>query len=206
MRNVFILGDSYSTFAGYIPEGYSAYYPNLDVSTVEQTWWMRLLLENGDRLLQNNSWSGSTVGYTGYDGIDCSKTTSFIYRYKRLKADGFFRQNHVDVIYIFGGTNDDWCGAPLGEPNDEPNEQALYFVLPAVCWLFQSLKADLPETEVIFILNTGFKTELTDGICSAASRYGIKCVKLRDIDKIDGHPTAKGMADIARQITEGERS
>lgn len=26
MRNLLIFGDSYSTFAGYIPEGYAAYY------------------------------------------------------------------------------------------------------------------------------------------------------------------------------------
>ena len=40
--NVCILGDSYSTFRGHIPEGNSAYYPYKDVDDVlqvEHTWW-----------------------------------------------------------------------------------------------------------------------------------------------------------------------
>ena len=66
LKNVFILGDSYSTFEGYIPEGYVAYYrpdgpsylrkkPELekndnDVFSVEQTWWYNLVKENGQLL------------------------------------------------------------------------------------------------------------------------------------------------------------
>ncbi len=41
--NLFILGDSYSTFEGYIPEGYAAWYinagkPETDVTRLDQTW------------------------------------------------------------------------------------------------------------------------------------------------------------------------
>ena len=71
MRNILILGDSYSTFEGCIPEGYATYYPALDVTRAEQTWWSRVLRATGARLAQNNSWSGSTVCHTAYDGVDC---------------------------------------------------------------------------------------------------------------------------------------
>ena len=40
-KKVSILGDSYSTFKDYNPEGYNPFYPdaNNDVKEVEQTWW-----------------------------------------------------------------------------------------------------------------------------------------------------------------------
>lgn len=48
LGNLFIMGDSYSTFEGYVPDPYEVYYSkstaeNTDVNSVEQTWWMRLI-------------------------------------------------------------------------------------------------------------------------------------------------------------------
>ena len=83
MKNVMIFGDSYSTYEKYIPEGYDTYYPCLDVRSVEETWWSKLVNAIDGKLLENNSWSGSTIGYTGYENTDCSQFNSFIYRYKK---------------------------------------------------------------------------------------------------------------------------
>ncbi len=74
LGNIFILGDSYSTFTGYIPDGYRAYYTpqgpyyiaeNSDlklekeqVCKVEQTWWYNLSKDYGV-LIRNCSWSGT---------------------------------------------------------------------------------------------------------------------------------------------------
>ena len=72
--NTLIIGDSYSTFKGYIPEGYAPYYTNepgnTDVRRVEETWWHQLQAETDCRILLNNSWSGSTICYTGYNDVD----------------------------------------------------------------------------------------------------------------------------------------
>ena len=87
MNNILIFGDSYSTYEGYIPDGYATYYPSLDVLTVDETWWMRYIKKINGNLIQNNSWSGSTICYTGYNG-DCSHTNSFIYRYMEGKQEG----------------------------------------------------------------------------------------------------------------------
>ena len=43
-KNVMIMGDSYSTYGGYIPEGYNTYYSDERaaapvVKGVEKTWW-----------------------------------------------------------------------------------------------------------------------------------------------------------------------
>ena len=104
---VIIFGDSYSTYSGYIPEGYAVYYSGKrenppDVSDVSRTWWHSLISETGSELVMNNSWSGSTICYTGYNGVDCSKTNSFIYRLERLFSDGFFNQNNIAFVLLRG--------------------------------------------------------------------------------------------------------
>ena len=48
IENVFILGDSYSTYEGYIPEGYDPCYGDYvengtDVHQVEKTRWHQLI-------------------------------------------------------------------------------------------------------------------------------------------------------------------
>ena len=85
LGNVLIIGDSYSTFEGYIAEGCAPYYgrserkPESDVSAVEETWWHRLIAENDANLLLNSSYSGTTINnatnlrstgyYSGYSSI-----------------------------------------------------------------------------------------------------------------------------------------
>ena len=144
--NTIILGDSYSTFANYVPDGYEVYYfeegrPETDVTKVSQTWWYQVVAEANLNLVLNNSWSGSTIGYTGYNNTDCSQSSSFIYRFNELIEQGFFDKNKVDTVFVFGGTNDSWSDAPLGTikyENWENND--LYSVLPAICYFFKALK------------------------------------------------------------------
>ena len=68
-KTVSILGDSGSTYKGYVPDGYSCFYPypTSDFGDVNQTWWMRTINNLGMKLLKNNSWSGSCVS-TGTGG------------------------------------------------------------------------------------------------------------------------------------------
>jgi len=103
LGNVIIFGDSYSTYKGYIPEGYAVFYSGErvtppDLPNVEKTWWKIVLDANESNLIQNNSWSGSTIGYTGYDSADCSKSSSFIYRLEKLIDEGFFEENIIDLF------------------------------------------------------------------------------------------------------------
>ena len=112
-----ILGDSYSTFEGYIPEGHVVYYSPKDehnsrVTRVEQTWWHQLMAATDSELVLNNSWSGSTICYTGYEKEDYTHLC-FNTRLDKMYDEGIL--DDIDTLLIFGGTNDDWCGAPEGE-------------------------------------------------------------------------------------------
>lgn len=207
LGNVLIIGDSYSTFKGYIPEGYGPYYSeaeskNTDVRKVTETWWHALISETGSTLLQNNSWSGSTIGNTGYDGRDFSHC-SFVNRIEQLHETNFFTDNTVDTVFVFGGTNDSWSGAPLGEPKyREWTKEDLYCVLPAMCCMFDKLKKYKGEnTHVYVLLNSGdLKAPMIELFHSLCEKYGCDCIPIPKLDKKSGHPTVQGMKDIKAEI------
>ena len=207
INNFMILGDSYSTHKDAIPENYAYYYctdgrgedPRETKMLPTETWWGRFV-ENGARLILNNSYSGSTIGYTGYRG-DCSTTTSFIFRYLTLRDNGFFAENKIDTLFVFGGTNDSWANAPLGcEMYSDWKKEDLYSVKPAICYLMSKMKEDLPDTRIVFIANCEIKAEIIECIKNAAERIGVECVELTGVDKNNGHPTILGMSQIYEQV------
>lgn len=206
MKNALIFGDSYSTFEGYIPEGYATYYApqfgGCDLTRVEETWWHPLMEDNRMHLVRNDSWSGSTVCYTAYEGVDCSETSSFISRLERLERDGFFRENEIDTVFVFGATNDSWNEfAKNGDLMLEGwKKEDLYFVLPALGYFFCRLREILPNAKIYAIVNTELDAGVTEGISRAARAFGAKPVVLRDIDKENNHPTVRGMAQIKHQV------
>lgn len=207
-KSVVIFGDSYSTYEGCIPEGYACYYTSkgraenhVTKMKKEETWWMRLLNKTGWNLLLNNSWSGSTVCHTGWNGVDCSHINSFIYRFRQLRDNGFFKENKVDTVLVFGGTNDSWSNAPLGEIKlADFEEKDLYNVLPAFGYLMSEMKSALPEADIYFLVNSDLKPEVGECIEKAGKHFGVNVIKLHDIDKREGHPTPLGMETICEQV------
>ena len=206
LGNMMIFGDSYSTYAGYIPAGYAVYYSGHregapDVSDVKKTWWGRILETTDATLIQNNSWSGSTIGYTGYNNTDCSHSSSFIYRLEKLVDEGFFESHTIDTLFVFGGTNDSWSNAPLGKLTyDRVEESDCFNVLPAIRFFAKRLKEVLPKTHILFIGNCDIKSEITDAMQSICEHDGLDYVALSEIDKLNGHPTEYGMEQITEQI------
>ena len=148
-------------------------------------------------LILNDSWSGSTIGYTGYYNRDCSKSSSFIYRLKQLTENGFFINNQIDTVFVFGGTNDSWSNAPLGEIKyGNWEEKDLFYVLPAICCFLKLLKETVPQAKIYCLMNTDIKPEIVDCMGNACEKYGIIPVAFEKIDKMCGHPTIQGMKDI----------
>lgn len=206
LGNVLIIGDSYSTYEGYVPTGYAPYYTGHrgeepDLFDVKDTWWHRVLSATESTLVQNNSWSGSTIGYTGYNNTDNSHSSSFIYRFNKLLSEGFFTSNKIDTILVFGGTNDSWCDAPLGEMKyDGVEEGELYSVLPAICHFAKRIHESLSDIRIIFIGNSRLKPEITGALSNVCERYGFEYIALTDVEKISDHPTALGMKEISEQV------
>ena len=198
-KAVSILGDSYSTYEDFVtPSTNELWYyaknsdQKTDVKDVRQTWWHQLIKENGWRLAVNNSYSGATISYTGYDGNDYSPR-SFNTRMDNL--------GQPDIIFIFGATNDSWAGSPIGDFKYEGIKKAdLYEFRPALAHMLRWMTDRYVNTEIYFILNTELKDEINTSVKTICAHYGVPVITLTEVDKISGHPSVKGMRQIADQV------
>ena len=176
---VAVLGDSYSTFEKYIPDTNKTYYTTTDwsktgVVNVKQTWWWQVIKKAGFKLGANDSYSGATVSYSGYND---------------------------DIILIFGGINDNWANTPIGEYKYEDFKRAdLYTYRPALAKLIELAQEHYPNVTLYFIISDDLKTEIVESTKVVCEHYGIKYVQLQGIEKESGHPTVKGMETIANQV------
>lgn len=107
-----ILGDSISTYDGWIPEGFNVFYPfSGELTDVSQTWWKGLIDDTGMELCANNSSSGSTcIG----DSL-CIDDPMFGCSDGRLSFLVGSQGRLPDVIVIYMGTNDLLKGVPIGD-------------------------------------------------------------------------------------------
>ncbi len=205
LGNVLIFGDSYSTFRGYIPEGYPAYYyvegrPETDVRAAEETWWHRLIARAGGHLVRNESFSGSAVSLSGWVGNPLS--SSFTARLDSLASSGFFAANRIDTFLLFGGTNDYWVPSPRGEfrEGDDPKGGDLRAFFPSLAYLLARANEAMPAARKICLVNDLFDADFVSGICRICAALGAEVLLLSNIDKRCGHPTVRGMAEIAEQV------
>ncbi|MBR6263418.1 MAG: hypothetical protein IKR05_09390 [Prevotella sp.] len=200
LPSISILGDSYSTFEGYVTPSTNEmwYYEQpgnrTDVDDVTQTWWWQVAHEGGFRICVNNSYSGSTIGYQGYDGNDYSDR-SFITRMDNI--------GNPDIILIFGATNDSWAGEPVGEYKYEGWKKGdFYFFRPAMAFLLDHITKRYPNVKVYFLLNSELREEINASCIAICKHYNIPCIQLHDIHKINGHPSKEGMKAISKQVLE----
>lgn len=105
-----IMGDSISTLAGWVPEGWRVHYQGevrIDgVEVPEDTWWGRVVGHFGGCLVANSSFSGATVeaaeGF-GFPAGDCDE---------RVRALAGAGGELPDAVIVFMGINDyGWGGA-----------------------------------------------------------------------------------------------
>lgn len=201
---VTIFGDSYSTFYGYIPSTHEPWYgpeghwsykgDRNDVHQVEQTWWYQVIERLGAKLEINNSWSGSTIGYFGYQQENY-KPRSFNTRTPYL--------GEPDLILVCAGTNDSWTGEKVGDYKYGNFEDAdFWYFRPAMASMIYKIKEHYPLAKVYFILNNELRADINESVHVICRHYGVPCIDLHDIDKQQGHPSAKGMKAFADQVFE----
>ena len=203
-----ILGDSYSSYEGYVhPDSNDVYpYENIGLTGVEQMWWAQVADSTDWILERNNSFSGALM--CNYDYVNYYGQYSFIRRMDDL--------GHPDVIFIFGATNDacahndDGPVVSLGDYiySDWTEEQLCDF-RPALAYLFDHLKTRYPKAKLYFLLDmnlgTGGVTEIRraeflSSIHRIANHYDVDCIDLTGIHKSQWHPNAEGQKDIAEHV------
>jgi len=189
-----VLGDSYSTFKGHVhPESNDVWlhYDTTGVTELEKMWWFQVAKAMDWELEKNNSFSGSLVCNMDYE--EYYGPHSFLRR-----MDGL---GNPDVIFVFGGTNDMWDEAPMGEYVYENwTEEDSCMFKPALACLFNGLQRLYPKAKVYFMADSALGEEFMESVHAIAEHYGIACIDLSDINKTWGHPNTEGMASIAEQV------
>lgn len=210
-----LIGDSISTFSGWIPGEYVAFYPNTasGIINVEQTYWHRLIYRlMPDAVLDRNlAYSATCVTKTGsgtqYDLND------FV---TRVDQTGF---DNPDIVIIHGGTNDRRAStpdhAPLGDYDyDLPLDQLdrMSFRSSYICLVRKIMEAH-PGVKIVCIIGDTLNTEkyqdLADSIKAIADHYGFPTVSFTSaLESADGvHPSLYGaeyMADRIFEVLEAE--
>ncbi len=200
-QRVSILGDSYSTFEDFVtPSTNELWYyakndtSKTDVNRVQDTWWWKVIYDNGMKLEVNNSYSGATIGYQGYDGNDYSQR-SFL---KRM-----YNVGSPDILLVFGATNDSWSGEAIGDYKYSDWKWGDFYTFrPAMAYMVNWLKLHHPNVHIYYIINSDLKPEFTESMKVICNHYNVPYIQLKNIDKKSGHPTVKGMKAIAEQVSE----
>lgn len=183
-ERVAIIGDSISTFVGFVPTGtgYAAFYTgeNCGVSSAEQTWWGRLLAETGMVLTKNNSVSGSCV--TSGSRPDRLEASSPLRTGDLTDGHG----NPPDHIIIFMGTNDYALAAGLGTydghgsfPTDTTTFREAYAVM------LSELQKNYPKAKIY---------------CCTLTHTGSKSKEFREVDYNQNGELKAEWNDAIRQI------
>lgn len=196
-NNFSLLGDSYNTFSGYVPDGYDVWFPasGNDVTTVENTWWHIFARTYGCALQQNNSFSGAAICNDGYgSGTDDATAFSFITRMELLPQS--------DLIIIQGGLNDDWAGASLGSYvySDWTTAQKSQF-RPAVAYMLDWLQKHHAGAKLLFVIPDLLGSDYVESITTICEHYGVPTVQTTSaITKVDNHPNVAGMKELCAEI------
>lgn len=203
--NFSVLGDSFSTFEGYVePDDNDVWvhYDHIGVTDVEQMWWFKVASQMEWVLDKNNSFSGSLIcNFRDYNGGLYYGPHSFIRRMDNL--------GDPDAIFVFGGTNDVLNGACSGDNvYSDWTEAQLEQYRPALAYLFDGLQRLYPRARLYFLMDTSLSDfdqngqEFVESVHEIARHYHIECIDLYGIRKDWAHPNAEGQDDIARQVIE----
>lgn len=146
-KKLSIMGDSLSTFDGWILPEYAVFYPiNGEVFSVEETWWMSLISDTGMELCGNDSSSGSTcVGDS--TAVDNPKYGCSGYRIQGLTGD---HGEYPDIILIYMGTNDLLTHVPLGSNDGSKivEEGEITDFSDAYCLILDKVASTYPTAQI----------------------------------------------------------
>ena len=214
-----ILGDSISTFDGYIPTANRPRYPTTYLTDVDDTYWKKLIDFAGLTLGVNESWAGSRVSWDGTTesaDIGADKHMASTTRINNLGGNGT-----PDIILFFGGTNDIAANVTLGTfDGSDLTTQAVDTFSDAYSTALIRLQTAYPNAK-IFVLtplyvasyyNNVELAEYVDQIKIICDFFGVNFVDLRkcmitifndDINLGDGiHPNISGMDLIFKYLVD----
>lgn len=199
-RRVSIIGDSISSYTGYVPDGYPASgYPNAarGVESVEDCWWMKVIRASGAALEVNASWNGS-----------CASNA----RSGRGYPDFYDRRNALgnpELILVALGTNDSeyFEHVALGEYDFTSAYTSLSEATFRTAYIkgVKALQANYPSAEIVLVtlkMGDGY----AESIQTIGKKLGLRVIDAREYHctpSTDVHPDVIGMRQIASAVLHG---
>lgn len=205
IKTVSVMGDSYSAFDGWIPEGYIPWYSETNttngITDVSLMWWYKLIKDNNLRLVVNSSYSGSTISNMGPNGkvIDFS----FIKRAVSDLGAGRITEEKPDLILIMGGLNDLRSPSELGEVKySDWTEDDLNMKIPSFCYMLDYLKKFNPTAKIVHCVVDTLSAEMKTGMQAACEHYGVYYCPLSSMvgKLVAGHPSEVGQTILKNDI------
>lgn len=190
-KKVSIIGDSISTYTGYLPTGYNSRYPSGSVQDVDQTWWKQMLDFAGATLEVNASWSGSRTTDNG--------AGTYPDLYARCNSTVL---GSPDVVIVAMGTNDSTFDVTIGDYDYTTTYTSLSETTFATAYIkgIKALQATFPNA-VIICASFYMKANYATVIKNVANTLGCPYVYAGDYQRESGvHPGAVGMKEIALSI------
>ena len=189
--SISILGDSLSTFEGYLPVGNVAYYPNgsNDVLSVDKTWWMKLISHTNARLEVNNSYSGACVSGNA--------DSSYLNRIGSIGSPKY--------LIIHGGTNDGWNNIIAGNLHFDRVNSELNTGEFADSYDLLIRKAIYlhPNTNIILVIPHTASDDYANIIETISKHYNLfGCVDLRQYTfyTVNNHYQVEGMDIVEKAV------
>lgn len=141
MKQISIIGDSISTYYGFVPDGYKVYYNEEialenQLTSVDDTWW-RIVCEHLEaEVCVNNSYSGSRVSGKGFPCASSDERTSSLHTDNAVP----------DLILIYIGANDFGGGIGVKE-NPFFYKEAVFY--EAYNDMLKKIKNNYPYSKIV---------------------------------------------------------
>lgn len=141
MKQISIIGDSISTYYGFVPDGYKVYYTKEmalenQLTSVDDTWWRIVCKHLRAEICVNNSYSGSRVSGNGFP---CASSDE--------RASSLHTENAIpDLILLYIGANDFGGGIGVKE-NPFFYKEAVFY--EAYNDMLKKIKNNYPNSKIV---------------------------------------------------------
>ena len=198
-KKVSIIGDSITTYSGYLPTGYYSRYPDGTVTDVDQTWWMEMIKFSGATLEINASYRGSCSSNYKAGTSPGSGYIDYPDFYDRCNTNLL---GNPDVIIIALGTNDSANSVAIGDFDYTTSYLSLSESTFATSYIkgIKTLQNIYPNAEIICVA-LAMKNAYATAIKDIAGNLGCAFAYAGDYRTESGsHPGASGMKEISLKV------
>ena len=139
-----ILGDSISTFSGWNPTGYKVFYDQRKqaingLTSIEDTWWQKVIRFLNGELCVNNSYSGSRVSGEAFPAA-----------HSKERIASLSKDFQPDIILVYIGMNDFGYRVPISKKFSWLQlRHNPHFFLNAYNLMLAQMKSQYPQTRII---------------------------------------------------------